>query len=842
MKKKWIKPTVLVTVFFVALIFFNLITKQSSEDMTTTMARATMPVMYFQEGDVNINEMHGYAQEMNAAMVRDSITPVGDDRNLTLLVDSYGQDVQELSYEIRSLDKTRLVANGDLTDALSKDGRKYTVTFQVQNLLEKYTEYLLILHLTTEEQDAYYYTRIIQAQDYYAEECLDFALQFHDYTFRDDAATFIPTYMDPATGDATTLAYVDLSCSLKQITWADFDCKKLTTPVLSFKEINSSYNVITLDYVVVYTTESGEMEYYNVEEYYRLRETATRMYVLNFERRMNQIFRSENSFVTDKTKIQLGIRDEHIEYASNESGDVVAFVQEGDLWRFSQSSNELTKVFSFRGEEGIDVRENWNQHDIQVMGIDEVGSVDFIIYGYMNRGIHEGEVGIGVYRYDGISHTVEEEGFIPVDRSYEVLGAELGQLMYGNDQGFVYILMDGAVYRIDMLSLNAEIVLDGLKDGCYATSESNRFFAWVEPGKKYSSEKIQIMDLKNGEIFETEADSEGCQIPMGFVGEDFVYGIADKDEIQVDAAGNVTFPIKKLKIMATAEEKHGILKTYEPEGKRVASISIQNHMIQVDLAKVVENHLESCGTDTIMNRDAEEEEIVTITSTVTDVKETQYQLALKKEIDTGKTKQIVAKSMIVEEIPIIKLKSSEEKDRFYVYVKGDVLLATDSISDAIRKANDQLGVVVDENQNYVWMRARKQTQNAFSALSTNEGDADADSIACAISIMLQRNDVDVTVHTLLENGQTPKGILEQYLKEKTVLDLSGCTVEEVIFYVSNGSPVFALADQNRAVLIVGYTSNNVFLYNPKTRTTESVTMENASEMFENAGNVFFSYL
>ena len=62
------------------------------------------------------------------------------------------------------------------------------------------------------------------------------------------------------------------------------------------------------------------------------------------------------------------------------------------------------------------------------------------------------------------------------------------------------------------------------------------------------------MDLKNGEIFETEADSEGCQIPMGFVGEDFVYGIADKDEIQVDAAGNVTFPIKKLKIMATAEE------------------------------------------------------------------------------------------------------------------------------------------------------------------------------------------------------------------------------------------------------------------------------------------------
>ena len=74
--------------------------------------------------------------------------------------------------------------------------------------------------------------------DCYIDETLGFALQFHDYTFRDDAADFIPTYMDPATGDATNLAYVDLSCTLGQITWADFGGVKLTDPVVSFKEIN----------------------------------------------------------------------------------------------------------------------------------------------------------------------------------------------------------------------------------------------------------------------------------------------------------------------------------------------------------------------------------------------------------------------------------------------------------------------------------------------------------------------------------------------------------------------------------------------------------------------------
>ena len=48
---------------------------------------------------------------------------------------------------------------------------------------------------------------------------MDFALQFHEYTFRDDANKFIPKYMDAATGDTSTLNYVDLSCTLNQITW-----------------------------------------------------------------------------------------------------------------------------------------------------------------------------------------------------------------------------------------------------------------------------------------------------------------------------------------------------------------------------------------------------------------------------------------------------------------------------------------------------------------------------------------------------------------------------------------------------------------------------------------------
>ncbi len=58
--------------------------------------------------------------------------------------------------------------------------------------------------------------------------------------------------------------------------------------------------------------------------------------------------------------------------------------------------------------------ENYGEHDIKIVRwIDEAGSIDYIVYGYMNRGIHEGEVGIAVNHYDSLSNTNEEQVFIP---------------------------------------------------------------------------------------------------------------------------------------------------------------------------------------------------------------------------------------------------------------------------------------------------------------------------------------------------------------------------------------------------------------------------------------------
>ena len=791
MNRKVIKPVVLSGLFLAALIVFSIITNQDNKDMTTAMKEATLPIVQFYEGNNSVAQLHGYVSEMNITKMRDGIVPVDHTRLLPLKINTYGQKIRGIAYEIRSLDDSRLVAKGNAQEIKEKNN-EISANLKIQNILGKGEEYELIVILASGKNKIRYYTRLMQTQNDDTQACMDFALQFHEYTFRDDANKFIPKYMDAATGDTSTLNYVDLSCTLNQITWADLKPEQMGELEASFKEINDSYDVITLRYVVTTKGTGGETEYYNVEEYYRLRMTESRMYVLNFERTLNQIFRGENRFITDNNQIQLGIRDKNIEYAVSETGDVIAFVQQGELWCFDRVNNKIVQVFSFLGAEGINARDNWDQHDIKIARVDEAGSIDFVVYGYMNRGDHEGEVGTAVYHYDGLVHTIEEEIFIPSDVSYEILKAQMGQLMYVNEKGTFYLIMDQKLYSIDTDKRTPEVLVKDLKESCYKVSESNQYFAWVDSDKEYKSDVIHLMNLKNASVYDIKAKKGAYILPLGFIDEDFIYGAAKKDKVMVAAAGNTVFPMKNLTIMDTSENSHSILKTYEPSRGSIGFISVEDYTITIHLIKKSGGHYVAAGTDAIMNREGDTEEKVTVGSTVTDRKETQYQLMMKNGADASKIKMLTSKSVLLENPRDVSVKNKESQEYFYVYKKGDVLLATDEIADAIVCANNHMGVVVDSKQQYVWMRARKSAQTAFSSLKVNDADKSSSSVVQAVSAMLNYRGNGLSVKELIDNGGTPKSAIENTLKDSVVLDISGCTVEEILFYVSKGSPVFAV--------------------------------------------------
>ena len=243
---------------------------------------------------------------------------------------------------------------------------------------------------------------------------------------------------------------------------------------------------------------------------------------------MNQIFRSDNRTV-NKNKLLLGIRPNDVEYMANEKGTVIAFVQEGELWGYNSDSRELSQIFSFRSAEGVSDRENNGQHQIKIMRMDESGSMDFVVFGYMNRGSHEGQVGISVFHYDSVGNTVEEVLFLPADCSYEVLKVDWGEVFYVNDKNMFYLLADGQLYRIDTESCEADPVIHNMAPGSYVVSEDSRYIAWQDSGDSNHAEAVKIMDLENEGVRTIKGGGEYLR-PIGFVESDFVYGAAKAGE------------------------------------------------------------------------------------------------------------------------------------------------------------------------------------------------------------------------------------------------------------------------------------------------------------------------
>lgn len=842
MKKGMIKLLVLMGVFLAGVLVFGELTNHSNEDLTTEMADATLPVVSFfmngEEGRQEVNELRGYTAEMQSVYMRDAITTVSSDRLLPLQIQTYDKKIDEISYEIRNLDASRLIADSKVEDYEEKKGR-ITAELTIQNLLEENQEYLFIIKLKSGGDTIYYYTRLMEESGCYTKDCVDFAMYFHERTFDENQARELATYLEPnASGDNSTLHKVDIHSSLKQVSWADFKGDRLTTPVPSIKEVNDSYSVVVLDYLVASIGINGEMEYYNVEEYYRIRYTTERMYLLNYERTMNQIFRAENkSFYNNY--IQLGIRDDEVEFASNEKGNIVSFVQEGELWCYNESSNQLSQVFSFIGNEGIDKRENYGEHDIKIISIDEMGSVNFVVYGYMNCGSHEGRVGICVYHYDSVANTIEEELFIPSTASYQVMRADLGQLMYENAQGIFFIMLGGTVYRIDLSTMEVKEYITGLAKGDYAISDSHKYFAWAENDSQGMANLIHLVDLDSESQKEISAGGDGYLRTLGFMQEDFVYGIAKKEDVLKDLTGNLTVPMYKVCIMdsTTAEQ----LKEYEKPGYFVLDIEIWDYIMYLNRIQFNGMAYVEASQDTIMNREGDSGTIVDVHSNVTEVKETQIQLSMVDMVKEASPKILTPKEVVFENDREIVLEGEDKKDNYYAYARGDVLTVTDNLKTAIATANQEMGVVIGEKQQYIWKRARKSVQEALE-LTVGTEDAGGSSIVQCVSAMLERESVNISVTALIGQGKTPKEILETTMENVTALDLTGCSLDEVLYYINLGNPVFAMRSDTDAVLVAGYDSQNVILYNPLENTTEKMGMGDAGEMFENAGNVFIGYL
>ena len=105
-------------------------------------------------------------------------------------------------------------------------------------------------------------------------------------------------------------------------------------------------------------------------------------------------------------------------------------------------------------------------------------------------------------------------------------------------------------------------------------------------------------------------------------------------------------------------------------------------------------------------------------------------------------------------------------------------------------------------------------------------------------MLLQAAQVTTSVSEL--KGNSIIRMLRNYLD--TPVNLTGCTVDEILYFVSNERPVIAMLNDNHAVLITGYTSTDVTWMDPATHSSTTVSLARAEKIFQDSGYVFISFI
>lgn len=833
MNKKIIKAVVLVLVFLVSLVGLSLMTDTEQVDLTSEMQEPTLPVVCLQKGDTYINELFGYKGTMNASSVRDTITPLAKNMVLPVTIQAYDNHIEGISYEVRTLDMERLLEETQIADFIQTDGTIST-EFQIQNLLEKEQEYMLIITLECNREKIHYYTRVICAEDWHVDDAIAFTLDFHEKTFDKAAASELATYLEPSSeGDNTTLQKVTIHSSLNQITWGDFQGEVLEKPVPSIKEIGSSFQTIVLQYVVASNGENGETEFYNVEEYYRLRYSSVnnRMLLLNYERTMNEIFRGSGDNFTG-TGLRLGIREQDVSYMANENATIISFVQEGDLWSYNSGNNQLSLVYSFRGIEGMEKRTNNQNHDVRIIKVSESGGIDFVVYGYMNRGEREGCTGIGVYHYDSIANTIQEELFVQSGDAYQVLKETWGKLFYVSGEGYFYMRAEGSLYRIRLTDGAVKLLQTGLDEENFAVSRDGRYVAWRDE----TNGSIVVTDLEGEEQWQIPAGAAEVLRPIGFVESDFVYGIGSDGE----NLGGRTL----LKKIVIADKNQQVIKEYEKNGYYITDAYVENSTVFLKRVWKDGTFYTQVEGDAIKSHEIEAARSIRVETVASEPKQTQVTLTTDHEFSRKVPQVLTPKEVVVEKKNVAALDITPEEKNYYVYSGGKVMLCTKKVEEAVQCADTYAGVVLGDKQEYIWNRGRQTSVSMADAVILEQEELNNVSglMARSLTALLQKERISFDVGGLVDAGENPQRILQEAMPSARVLNLTGCSVTQVLYYVNRGSLVFAWGENQEPLLIVGYDELNTILYDPETNTTYKKGIQDSEEFFAAAGNVFISYL
>ena len=837
---------ILIAVFVAALYYFSRDIKEVVFDIdnTTTMEEATFPLVTIKSGENKINMLHGYSTNMDANKVREAVTPIGPNQAYEVQFNKEALDIKKLNYEIREFVGNSLI-EADSVSVFEENGDIQSAKVKINTELETEKEYAVkITLITSKTEKIYFYHRIKKYEKTYLKESIDFINDFHKAIMDKASAGDIIQYIEPS-GDAdnSTLSYVNIHSSFDLICWGDLKPKIVSDIVPTVKEIYEDIASVELSYFMQATV-AGVTESYRVTEFYRVRYATDRMKLLNYERYMESLFDIKLANISEN-KLKLGITSEHdIQYRAGADSSKIAFVRNRELWFYDLENNKITKVFSFRQEKTDYIRDLYDQHNIRILNMDAEGNINFLVYGYMNRGQYEGRVAVILYRYIRAEDRVQELVYIPVNEPYQSLKENLGELSYLNAKDVFYFHLYNTIYAYNLITRELTVVASDIEKQQIVVLKNLNYVVWQESNAPNKSKNIDIMNLETG-VTDKIGAAVGYNVRlMGIADDNIVYGFVKEGDITAMVDGSIIVPLETIEI-ASVDKK--ISTSYKVPGYYVTGLTVKDNIIEMRRVQKVsgdgEMNFVAATNDRLINQKKAISSVINITSESGKAL-TEYYMSLPSEYKLKELpKVLTTKNTVISEDPTVRLYEKEMQQlSYYPYIAGGIEGMYENAADAIAVVREGIGVVVDSSNQLIWERGAKPPAYTISQFENmNYLPSSGNTIVSCIRLVLAYQGVTVSEDQLSTADSSAYNVMKKYSKY-TPVRLTGITPEDAFYYIAKGRPVIAMTDANHAIIIYGYDSFNIMVLDPSKGKVSKMGIQDSADIFTAAGNVFLSYL
>ena len=828
--------------FAASLIFFNHRISAEKGNPVAELAGPTYPVMSIEGDDGEYNIMSAYRGDIDLSLVRNQVTVTDYTKTLNIRLYQYDYDITAIQYELFTNNLEEPLEEGTVNQLQEEDNyRKGQIVF-TEDLKEGKTYYLRMAVRLNNSTRAYFYTKLQSGSDYHLNEYFTYVREFHENLFDKEAMEKNAVYLEPVAGQVDrSLNYVDIHSSIDAVFFGSMKVKQEREPVITVREINDTYAVLELNGILSSEVSDGVVQYYDVKETYKLRYTPERMFLLDYNRTMGAYY-NESMIDSANNYLGLGIQDKNgIDYLSSDKGRRLCFISEGQLWYYDYNASNVTRVYSLTSENLSDLRNNGDEHGLKILDMDDKGNITYLVYGYMSRGRHEGANGIEIIRFDAETNCNETLSFLATSVPYDTMKEDISKLSYLNGENVFYCILDGDLHEVDIRKKTDKILKSGLVNESLTASKDQSIIAIEKNQNILENREIEVIQLETGEsrLFSCKEDERIRSI--GFLSDDFIYGTADAANTKKERSGAILFPMEQIHIMSIDGKE---IKKYSKAGKYILKTEIDGSVLEMKFGQKKGGTIKQIGEkDYIRYKEEENTEQVSLVSKHSDTYGDQMYFRFPEYVYIQIEPDLVLSRILTSEDDVsLTLEKGEDTARqYYIYADGQKKESYTNLSEAVRAAAEERGNVIDSNEKVLWQCVFDEYHIVAGMDRVTKVSSDKDSLAACLSMFASVNGKNVTVSQIKRKDGTMEDLLAQCTGYET-LNLTGCSIDEVLYYISQGSPVLARYSSGRFVVIMSYNSTKLRYLDPVTGKSTAVSRTELTDTLRKAGNEYYSYL